>query len=104
MVKNNHAHVKTPGIFNKFPENKLHICRMYGLAVMLVVSRPQTTPIDSYSSIDAGKVRKLYFNKFSLSPLLPCNTLHKYLKISTPVGLTPKSDWDKKLQFRLLFT
>ena len=67
-------------------------------------SNIKSTPNDSYSSIDAGKVRKLYFNKFSLSPLLPCNTLHKYLKISTPVGLTPKSDWDKKLQFRLLFT
>ena len=42
-VKNNHAHVKTPGILNKFPEIL------------------QKNPIDSYSSID------LSFNNFLLN-------------------------------------
>ena len=41
-VKNNHAYVKTPGILNKYFE--FFICRMYGLAVMLVVSRPKLHP------------------------------------------------------------
>ena len=42
-VKNNHAHVKTPGILNKVYENKFFY-RMYGLALMLVLSRPKLHP------------------------------------------------------------
>ena len=48
-VKNFYAYVKTPEVLNKFTEDK-KFCRMYGLAMMMVVSR--STPIKNIDKIN----------------------------------------------------
>jgi hypothetical protein len=46
-VKNNHVHVRTPGILNKFPENKIFV--QFGRDAGSIYN--QSILLDSYSSI-----------------------------------------------------